>query len=250
MKNIYKILIAFIGVLAVSCNADDVDNRPVIEAGTAPVLLTPKSDFSIVLTGDTGNDIATTVTWNKATYTGTQTIVNYTIEIAKAGTNFASPATVSNTTALSKEVTVAELNSAVLNGGFTPYQENDVDIRVKSVVGATGLPQYSNSFTIKVTPYAAWDNWGMIGSATPNGWNDPDTDLNYDLATKKYSYVGPLVVGEIKFRLNDDWTTNYGDDGNDKKLDAGGANIPVPVAGNYTVIVDIANKEYTITENK
>jgi len=33
-------------------------------------------------------------------------------------------------------------------------------------------------------------------------------------------------------------------------LEAGGANIPVPVAGNYTVIVDIANKKYTITENK
>ncbi|RUT71150.1 SusF/SusE family outer membrane protein [Flavobacterium cupreum] len=249
MKNSYKILIAFIGVLLVSCNADDVENRPVVDAGTAPVLLTPLTGFSIVLSKETAKDIATTVTWNKATYTGQQTVVNYTIQIAKAGTNFANPSTVSNTTANSKELTVEELNSAVLNGGFTPYQSNDVDVRIKSVVGATGLPQYSNAFTIKVTPYAAWANWGLIGSATPNGWNDPDTDLNYDLATKKYSYVGPLTVGEIKFRLDDGWAVNYGDDGNDKKLDAGGANIPITSAGNYTVIVDIANKEYTIQKN-
>jgi len=188
MKNIYKILIAFIGVLAVSCNADDVDNRPVIDAGTAPVLLTPQSNFSIVLSKETEKEVATTVTWNKATYTGIQTIVNYTIQIAKAGTNFASPVTLANTTAVSQPVTVSELNSALVNGGFVEKEVNNVDIRVKSVVGASGIPQYSNSFTIKATPYhvpLASSHW-LVGAATPGGWTwagDAETEF-------------PLVVGQ------------------------------------------------------
>ena len=49
MKNLNKILIAFISVLAISCSGDDVENRPVIVKGTEPVLLTPKSDFNMVL---------------------------------------------------------------------------------------------------------------------------------------------------------------------------------------------------------
>lgn len=42
MKNIYKILIAFIGVLAVSCNADDVEDRPVIEADNCSDIINAK----------------------------------------------------------------------------------------------------------------------------------------------------------------------------------------------------------------
>jgi hypothetical protein len=41
MKNNYKILIAFISVLLVSC-ADDVENRPVIESVSTPELIAQK----------------------------------------------------------------------------------------------------------------------------------------------------------------------------------------------------------------
>lgn len=190
MKNIYRILIAFIGVLTVSCNADDVENRPVIEAETAPVLLTPKSDFSIVLSKETERNVATTVTWNKATYSGQQTIVNYTIQIAKAGTSFASPITLMSTTAITQEITVEELNSALVNGGFVEKEVNSVDIRIKSVVGASGIPQYSNFYTIKATPYhvpLASSHW-LVGAATPGGWSwDGDAETEF-----------PLVAGESK----------------------------------------------------
>ena len=109
-------------------------------------------------------------------------------------------------------------------------------------------PQISNSYTIKVTPYPAWPNWGIIGSATPTGW-DSDTNLDYDLTTKKYSTTLNMVVGEFKFRLDDAWTTNYGDDGNNLTLEPGGANIPITVAGSYTIVVDFTAKTYTIKKN-
>jgi hypothetical protein len=250
MKNINKILIAFVALLAVSCTVDDVEERPVIEAATAPVLLTPTSDFSIVLQNGNATNAAITFVWDDAQYQGTKTVVNYTIEMAKVGTNFATPSIAGTTTDKFKSFTVGELNNAALNAGFAPFLEGQIDIRIKSTVGGVGsLPQVSNSFTIKVTPYPAWPNWGIIGSATPNGWNDPDTNLDYNLSTKKYSYVGPLAVGEIKFRLDDAWATNFGDDGNNLTLEAGGANIPVAVAGNYNIVIDFTEKSYTITLN-
>lgn len=80
----------------------------------------------------------------------------------------------------------------------------------------------------------ALTNWGVIGSATPTGW-DSDTDLAYDPATGVLSTTLNLTAGEIKFRANDDWAINLGDDGANRKMEYGGANIVVAEAGNYKI---------------
>jgi hypothetical protein len=249
MKNLNKFLIAFISVIAISCSGDDVENRPVIVAGTAPVLLSPKSDFNIVLDKTKASDLATSMVWEKAMYEGNSTVINYTIEIAKAGTSFAKPSTAGTSTSTFKNFTVAELNAAALDAGFKPFEEASIDIRVKSTIGGVAsTPQISNFYTIKVTPYPAWDNWGIIGGATPTGWGS-DTNMDYDLTTKKYSITMNMVVGEFKFRLDDAWTVNYGDDGNNLSLEPGGSNIPIAVAGSYTIVADFTAKTYTIKKN-
>ena len=69
------------------------------------------------------------------------------------------------------------------------------------------------------------------------------------IETKKYSITINMVVGEFKFRLDDAWTLNYGDDGNNLSLEAGGANIPITVAGSYTIVADFTAKSYTIKKN-
>lgn len=220
MKNVYKILIAFVSVFVVSCNADDVEDRPVIEAATAPVLLTPKSDFSIVLTKEIENETATTVVWNDAQYDGSATVVNYTIEIAQTGTNFASPVTVTSTTERFKALTVSELNSALINGDFAAKTAAKVDVRIKSVVGASGLPQYSNIYTITATPYRvplASSHW-LVGAATPGGWSwTGDAETEFPLVKGKtdvYSVTIVLKSGET-FRefLGNNFTSegNWGD---------------------------------------
>lgn len=91
-------------------------------------------------------------------------------------------------------------------------------------------------------------NWGLIGSATPDGWNS-DQNMQYDNANQRFSITINLVAGEIKFRKNDDWGTNFGDDGNDGTLEGGGANIPVGTDGNYTITLDTESKTYSITKN-
>lgn len=253
MKNIIKFLIAFISIATVSCT-DSVQDREAVATSTSPVLVAPAAGLTLVLDKTKPNDLATTVVWNYAAYSGTATVVNYSIEFAAAGTKFASPTVVATSTDRFKNFTVDELNSAALNAGFPPFVESSIDVRIKSTVGTTGsIAQTSNFYTIKLTPYPSWPDWGIIGSATPTSW-DSDTNLDYDLATKTYSITMDMVVGEFKFRLDDGWGTNYGWNGSvyGKLMKGGGtpdsSNIPITVAGSYKITADFNAKTYTVTK--
>ena len=88
-------------------------------------------------------------------------------------------------------------------------------------------------------------NWGIIGSATPKGW-DADTDMKFDNANQVWKLTVSLTAGEIKFRKNHDWGTNFG--GANGSLIAGGANIAVANAGTYDIVVDFNANTYTLTK--
>lgn len=91
--------------------------------------------------------------------------------------------------------------------------------------------------------------WGVIGSATPKGW-DADTPLTYDAATGTWKTTLALKDGEIKFRANSDWGINLGDTKADGILDYGGDNIAVK-AGNYVLTLNLSiggNYAYTLTK--
>ena len=91
--------------------------------------------------------------------------------------------------------------------------------------------------------------WGVIGSATANGW-DSDQDMSYDPQTKVWTVTLDLTAGEMKFRANDAWDLNYGDSDGDGDLEAGGSNIPVDEAGNYTITLNLSEAPYTYTLDK
>ncbi len=88
--------------------------------------------------------------------------------------------------------------------------------------------------------------WGIIGSATKDGWNS-DQKMSFDAATGLWTLTLDLKVGEIKFRANSGWDINYGDDGPNGKLDAGGANIAVAASGTYNVTLKLGAPDYTYT---
>ena len=88
-------------------------------------------------------------------------------------------------------------------------------------------------------------DWGLVGSATPNGWNGPDVEM-YQTGSQEFSVYVELESGELKFRFNEDWGNNFGDNGNDGTLESGGANIPIS-AGTYFIVMDLATGTYTIT---
>lgn len=237
MKNTIKLLIAFISLLTLSCT-EDVEHKTAAAKSSGISLLAPTSSFNLILDGAKLNDLATTFVWNDTENSTAGTSVSYTIQAAKTGTNFAAPVVLgAATTSLFKDITVGELDAAAKALGLPALVEGLMDVRVKSSAGT------SNYYTIKVTPYQP--NWGIIGDATPKGW-DLSTDMIYNAATGTYSISLGLTTGTFKFRLDNAWTTNYGDDGNNLSLEAGGANIPV-TAGNYTIVANFKTHTYTIT---
>jgi hypothetical protein len=89
--------------------------------------------------------------------------------------------------------------------------------------------------------------WGIIGDATPTGW-DADTKMVYDPATNTLKLDLTLIDGVIKFRANDAWDDNFGipKEGTiEDPLVAGGENIPVK-AGDYTIELDLSTPVYTV----
>ena len=88
-------------------------------------------------------------------------------------------------------------------------------------------------------------DWGLVGDATTNGWDGPDMEM-YQTAPDQYAIYAELNSGEIKFRFNEDWGNNYGDDGADGSIEAGGANIAVSSAGTYYITLDLGSLTYTI----
>lgn len=76
------------------------------------------------------------------------------------------------------------------------------------------------------------DRVGIIGDATPTGW-DGDTEMVYDPAANTWTVTAALTGGEYKFRMNNNWTYSIGDNG---KFDGG---------SNFT-FADADNGEYKI----
>lgn len=95
----------------------------------------------------------------------------------------------------------------------------------------------------------ATDDWGIIGNAVPvTGW-DSDVNMTYNGQMQVWEWTGDLVAGEFKFRANDDWGLNYGDTGADGSLDNGGDNMVISADGNYTLVLDLNNNTYSVTQN-
>ncbi len=97
-----------------------------------------------------------------------------------------------------------------------------------------------NNLTYTLTPVS----WGLIGSATAGGW-DSDQNMTYDATEGAWVINADLVAGEVKFRANDGWDINFGDNGKDALLEYGGDNIVIPGAGNYQIKLYLSRPDYT-----
>jgi len=90
--------------------------------------------------------------------------------------------------------------------------------------------------------------WGLVGSATVNGWDGPDMSM-YESGADQFGVYANLVAGEIKFRENSSWdppNVNLGDNGADGSLEPGGDNIAISSDGLYYITLNTATNTYTI----
>ena len=277
MKKIFKLSsIAFLLVATLACENDD---QTIVQATGGPELLTPTDGNIYALSIENENAEATTLVWNHASY-DEQTMANYSVEIATAGTEFATiidgltgdeitaeaPAT--TTTNRFAVWTVDLLNTIAINTGIEPFTEGELEIRIKSSLGAnTELVEYSNIVKIKVTPYVAIEPETpvlfLVGN--PQGYYGlsewtPTTamEMRYigNGTTKVFeAYVKVAAGNGFKFISEQaDWgdlTGNYGTIGGAQNgnLENSGGSGDIKVAetdgdGLYYIQVDIDNLTY------
>jgi hypothetical protein len=136
-------------------------------------------------------------------------------------------------------------------------------IKLATDHGSGGLTNPGNNITVATTGYylikanlgtmtysLTLTKWGVIGDASPNGWND-ETALTYNPALAVWTGGMPLTVAAMKFRANHSWDYNYGSDLADGTLSAGGANIPVSLAADYAITLDLSHPNaYTYSMNR
>lgn len=333
----------FLPLLAFAFIACEEDQELVtMQPGTPPAL--SASTDALVLDREEAETEAITFSWTEAEF-GFPAAVNYTLQLAQAGTDFAEPRDVDMGNTVARTYTVEELNSRVLQLGLEPGTAGQLEARVRATLSEAVEPVFSNTVTVDITPYSGevelpsiyvpgayqgwdpgsaaaltsaeddgvyrgyitfpdeeslefkftvernWDEnygadgdgpltqdgpnltvpepgtylivadlnemtwsatpyaWGIVGDATPGGW-DADTPMSYDHTEGIWKITQALEEGNMKFRLNNDWANNYGDDNlDDETLNAGGADIPVTEAGTYDITLNLkdeANPTYTL----
>ncbi|MBP6235196.1 MAG: SusF/SusE family outer membrane protein [Saprospiraceae bacterium] len=90
---------------------------------------------------------------------------------------------------------------------------------------------------------------GIIGSATPFGWDEDINLFPNATDTNKYFITLPLIQGAAKFRKDDLWATNWGSENFPSGIGTqDGKDIPIPNAGKYSITFDKSTGEYDFQE--
>ncbi|AOW20326.1 SusE domain-containing protein [Urechidicola croceus] len=245
-KILNKILILLIApIFFVACEDDPI----LTELNPNATVSISLSTTTVVLESENAETEALTVSWEQPDF-GFSAAPTYKILIDKADGDFSNPQTVNAGTELQKILTVSQLNSILLNLEFEQDVPADIQIKVEAAIGNYNTIE-SDIAILNATSYQDLldlsTTWGIVGSATPNGWDGPDLPFFKSTSSTDYIAYVTLADGEIKFRENNDWTNNFGDTGADGTLEAGGDNMAVS-AGTYKIVFNLDALTYSIEE--
>lgn len=83
--------------------------------------------------------------------------------------------------------------------------------------------------------------WGIIGTATTSGWDGKDIVMQTKKGNPNLYYLKnyPLNAGELRFRLNNDWSNSLALNNDDKNLCYDGYNIKIKETGKYDIVLDM-----------
>lgn len=261
LKNISKIVIAFISILAVSCNADDVDNRPVLESVSAPEMTLPLTGKTFVLTENNANNEADLFKWTAAEYSH-DVVVSYTLLIDAKDGDFTNAQTLASTSDINQaSVSVKTLNQAAIELGAVPGTAKLFDVKVKCNVAGSTAMETEETITISITAYSGllaypFTDWYLVGDATVADWNNNNGNqpmFRSGSNAKLYKYTGYFKAGYFKvISTLGSWTPMYGmGDGGSlvyraTNADADPASFNIPTAGYYTFSMNLQTLTYTL----
>ncbi len=197
------------------------------------------SASTLVLDKTKSNTTALTVSWETKDL-GVQLAPVYTVEFENIATGKIKPLSAERSPFT---LTVKELNEYLVGLGLKTGVATDVRVLVRAAL--SDQRSLVATKTLKVTPYfdeIKASEWGVVGSATPNGWNGPDIKMWNSTDGNLVAYA-TLSAGKIKFRKNNDWGVNLG--GSNGTLSSGGADIAV-AAGTYKITINVSKNTYAI----
>ena len=247
MKKLLKNLLILVSLSLFFVSCEKTEDFTVLDTTASTTLTLSTSD--ILLDKDNAGQDALNVTWTNPDF-GFNAAVSYKITLS---TVTGKEAVISTGTNLSKAFETIELNKILLNLGFEGNVKNTVSVTVQGILSET-TSIVSNTVTFDATAYVdildLSTTWGVVGSGYNNWGATPDAPF-YKTAVPGViiAYVN-LVDGEIKFRENNDWASNYGSD--DASTTNGvtsgslsGNNIAV-TAGSYKVTMDLNNLTFSL----
>ncbi|RYD90567.1 MAG: SusF/SusE family outer membrane protein [Sphingobacteriales bacterium] len=214
----YIIKSMMFGVIALmlwSCKKDET--RIVVTENPKAPVVAATFDNLILQETNKGADVLM-LEWDKSDY-GYNASINYTIEIGKKDGSFTPLADANMGNSLEHVFTVGELNSLINKLSIEAFEENELEIRIKSEIGGGVAPVYSNIIPVTVTPYTdkpPYQTLYMVGDATPNAWNNaPDnspTAVYRDPADPfRFTYTGYFKVGDLKYlEVPGQWAPMWG----------------------------------------
>lgn len=258
MKKILKISsIAFLLIMGTAC---ENDNQTIASAKGGPELIAPASGTEYTLSPlNAATTEASTLIWNHADY-DVQTEVNYEVQFATAGTNFATIVSGGTTTSRFMTYTVEALNAIALQAGLTPYTAGDLDVRIRGTLGSNAaLESFSNVITLRITSYTNdLPKLYVVGNfLTASGYGSDWTPASaVPLASSGFGqtdYEGYVYFNQASFEYkflptNTSFDGDYGDDGSFSGglIETGESNALGTGAGYYRVKADTAALTYSI----
>lgn len=259
MKN-FKIFSLFI-LAMIGLNSCETDDDVVfIAQEPGEFVLTNTILPEYILTSSTGSNLGERFTWTSADF-GVPTNVSYDLQRSIMG-DFSDAVLVGTTAGNEIAMTIGQMMAVATEAGLdanpaTPAPNTgSFAVRVRAYVGASGSTTeiFSDAKTISVVLQEAQTGgsgiseatWGIVGSGY-NDWGNAGSDGQFYTTATSNVYVAyvTLLTGEIKFRENNAWDSDFGDTGADGTLDAGGDNIAV-TEGDYKITMNLNDNTYTI----
>ena len=197
-----------------------------------PVITSPDNTFELVLLETTPTEEAIAVTWEDPDFGENSTVtVNYEVQFAQAGTDFAGAVT-EGATDMSFSSTHEAFNETVLSAGLTAEEAGSLDIRIKATIVMDGgnMERFSEPITITVTPYSvelAPILYVVGDGAVDAGWG---WDSPVELPLQGTTYSGNINLINDTFRfftVAGDWDS--------------GLNYPYYEAVGYTIDSNLVN---------
>lgn len=238
MKNILKTgsFIFLAALLLWGCKKDE--DRAVLKSGAMPTLSASQS--SLVLEQNKAGDTAVTFNWDDVNY-GFNDAIGYSLQISKAGTNFASATTTEigvSKADLKKQFKVSDLN-AELNKILPTGTASPVEVRLKA--NAAGI--FSNTVAMTVTPYKvlvlytypqAINVAGNYQGWTP-GVAPQIVSVSNDGTYEGFIDFGTTAAPEFKLVKGADWPAGDFGSPSTGKLGNGGDNLKLTSGGIYLI---------------